>query len=58
MAKLSSKEREAILMGLQNRIDEIDDNNLVEEEQITASEAKALNSGFEKLKEIFEAIYG
>lgn len=57
MAKLSSKEREAILMALQNRIDEIDENNLVEEEQITASEAKALNSGFDKLKEIFVTLY-
>lgn len=58
MAKLTSKEREAILEALKNRIDEIDDNNLIEEEQITASEAKALNSGFDKLEELFEVIYG
>lgn len=57
MAKLNSKEREAILEALRNRIDEIEENNLVEEEQITASEAKALESGSAKLEELFVTLY-
>lgn len=57
MAKLSNKEREQILGALRNRIDEIYENNLVEEGDLTASEFNALTKGASKLVEIFATLY-
>ena len=69
MAKLSSKERELILAELDARLDEIRCNEsqesfetlgleYEEDEGYSRADVRALERGIDKLRELFEVIYG
>lgn len=53
---INTKEREAVYEALQDRINEIEENNLVEEGDLTKSEFNALKNGADKLEDFLEDI--